>query len=298
MTKSNPPSKRRNVNTAAKNLITQQKKSKRLACTPPNPEIIDLNELPDSPPTAKRGKWMETPLYTLSDKDRDILLNPTGWLNDNLIVAAQNLLYKQSSVPGFQDTCLGQSMSFEIQQGEFIQVLHDGHGHWLVVSGHIGEDGSQEIHVYDSMYPTVGTYTKKQIASIISSNEKEIKLKMINVQKQLGGCDCGLFAIAFATTLATGNQPEQCFFDQAAMRRHLYECLTKQEMSMFPHKPRRITRMVKQEDTLELFCTCRMPEIPPMVECSRCCNWYHVNCVSVPQEALDNSSTEWICQYC
>ena len=54
------------------------------------------------------------------------------------------------------------------------------------------------------------------------SNEKEIKLKMINVQKQLGGCDCGLFAIAIATTLAVGNQPEQCFFDQAAMRRHLY----------------------------------------------------------------------------
>ena len=122
---------------------------------------------------------------------------------------------------------------------------------------------------------TVGTYTKKQIAVIISSNEKEIKLKMINMRKQLSGCDCGLFAITFATTLAAGNQPEQCFFDQSAMR-HLYECLTKQEI---PHKPRRITRMVKQEDTLELCCTCRMPEIPPMVECSRC---NHVNCISVP----------------
>ena len=42
------------------------------------------------------------------------------------------------------------------------------------------------------MYATVGTYTKKQIASIVSSSEKEIKLKMMNVQKQNGGCDCGL----------------------------------------------------------------------------------------------------------
>ena len=99
---------------------------------------------------------METPLYTLSDKDREILLNATGWLNDKLIIAAQNLLHKQSSIPGFQDTCLGQSILFETQRGEFIQVLHDGHGHWLVVSGYIGEDGSQKIHVYDSMYPTVG----------------------------------------------------------------------------------------------------------------------------------------------
>ena len=26
-------------------------------------------------------------------------------------------------------------------------------------------------------------------------------------QKQAGGCDCGLFAIAFATALANGKQP-------------------------------------------------------------------------------------------
>ena len=128
-------------------------------------------------------------------------------------------------------------------------MLHDGHGHRLVVSGCIGEDGSQEIHVYDSMYPMVETYTRKQIASIISSYEKN-KLKMINMQKQLGSWDCELFVIAFATTLAAGNQPEQCFFDPAAMRRHLYEHLTKQKMSMFPHKLRRIARMVKQENTL------------------------------------------------
>ena len=49
-------------------------------------------------------------------------------------------------MPGFQDTRLGQSLCFEIQQGEFIQILHDGHGHWLMVSGAITEDGAQEIH--------------------------------------------------------------------------------------------------------------------------------------------------------
>ena len=209
-----------------------------------------------------------------------------------------NLLKKQSSVPGFQDTCLGQSMCFEIQQGEFIQILHDGHGHWLMVSGAITEDGAQEIHVYDSMYATVGTYTKKQIASIVSSSEKEIKLKMMNVQKQNGGCDCGLFAIAFATALANGIQPGHCFFNQDAIRRHLYKCLMEGKMSMFPQKQRWTSRLVKSEDSIELFCICHMPEIPPMVECSQCSNWYHVSCVCVPQEALDDSSIEWICQNC
>ena len=261
------------MNTAARNLITRAKKSKCQVCTPPNPAIIDLDQLPDPQPS-KKGKWMETSLYTLTDKDIAILLSPVGWLNDNLIVAAQNLLKKQSSMPGFQDTCLGQSMCFEIQQGEFIQILHDGHGHWLMVSGAITEDGAQEIHVYDSMYATVGTYTKKQIASIVSSSEKEIKLKVMNVQKQNGGCDCGLFAIAFATALANGIQPGHCFFNQDAMRRHLYKCLMEGKMSMFPQKQRRTSRLVKLEDSIELFCICHniMPEIPPMVECSQCSN--------------------------
>ena len=92
--------------------------------------------------------------------------------------------------------------------------------------------------MYDSMYATVGTYTKKQIASIVSSSEKDIKLKMMNVQKQNGGCDCGLFAIAFATALANGIQPGHCFFNQDAMRRHLYKCLMEGKMSMFLQKQR------------------------------------------------------------
>ena len=49
--------------------------------------IIDLDQLPDPQPS-KKGKWMETSLYTLTDKDRAILLSPVGCLNDNLIVAA------------------------------------------------------------------------------------------------------------------------------------------------------------------------------------------------------------------
>ena len=77
----------------------------------------------------------------------------------------QSCTKAKSSMPGFLDTCLGQTMSFEVQRGEFIQILHDGHGHWLMVSSVINEDNAQ---VYDSMYPTIGTYTKKRIACILS----------------------------------------------------------------------------------------------------------------------------------
>ena len=55
-----------------------------------------------------------------------------------------------------------------------------------MISDAFTENGAQEIHVYNSMYPTVGTYmymyTKMQIASIVSASKKNIELKMMNVQ--------------------------------------------------------------------------------------------------------------------
>ena len=263
---SNVPKRRKwKVNTAARHLHLhlQQRKSKLLACNPADPKIIDLETFqPDPEPTEKKNKWIQTTFYSLSGEDRALLPSPIGWLNDNLIFAAQTLLKNQSSIPGFQDTCLGMTMSFDIQRGEFIQILHDGHGHWLTISRIGASKAVTEIFVYDSMYPSVGTNTKKQIAALVSSQEKQIVIKMMNIQLQAGGSDCGLFAIAFATALANGIKPGECSFKQ------------------------------------EIFCVCRMPEVPPMVECSKCGRWYHVQCVDVPKMALDDSNIEWTCPKC
>ena len=37
--------------------------------------------------------------------------------------------------------------------------------------------------------------------------EEKTTVNMMDVQKQAGGSDCGLFAIAFATALVNGKQP-------------------------------------------------------------------------------------------
>ena len=41
--------------------------------------------------SAKTRKWIEISNYLLSSEDEKLLLSPTGWLNDNLIDAAQAL---------------------------------------------------------------------------------------------------------------------------------------------------------------------------------------------------------------
>ena len=121
---------------------------------------------------------------------------------------------------------------------------------------------------------------------------------MMDVQLQTGGCDCGLFSIAFATALANGVQPGECIFKQKEMRRHLYKCPSRGELSMFPLVKKNAAASVKSEDYIELFCTCRMPEILPMVECSNCKKWYHVYCTAVLQDVISITSLEWTCPVC
>ena len=94
--------------------------------------------------------------------DRAILLNSNSWLNDNLINAGQELLSSQfPHIAGFQSVTLGHTLAFEIQKGEFIQVIHSGGNHWVTISTvgcNVGE-----INVYDSLPPSFDRDVQSQI---------------------------------------------------------------------------------------------------------------------------------------
>ena len=208
----------------------------------------------------------------LLEQDREILLNPAGELTDSIIDAAQTLL-KQAfpQLCGLQSVSCGLTMTFDIEPSEFVQVLNNGMGHWLTIST-IGTT-HPSIHTYDSMYPSVGTKIKSQIFQPFTSN--------MNVQMQVGGYDCGLFALAYAIALAQGMLPYSFHLDQPKMRRHLWKCFQKRKIVRFPYtKLRRATEStVKSVDEVRVYCTCRMPELPDTkwIECSRCKNWIRVS---------------------
>jgi len=175
-------------------------------------------------------------------------------------------------------------MNSDVQRGEFVQILHTGHGHWMTVST-IGMKLA-EVQAFDSMYMSVPTMAKAQIANLITTEESAINVLLMDVQMQSGGYDCGLFSIAFATALVFGKQPEHFLFDQQKMRAHLIECLERQELSMFPIKKRRCTGFkMKAVNEIPIYCICHMPELPnsTWIECSSCKEWYHSDtCVKVP----------------
>ena len=114
-----------------------------------------------------------------------------------------------------------------------------------------------------------------------------------------GSCDCGLFAIAFATALVMGHKPEDVQFNQGKMRKHLWKCLGKKQMEMFPVTRQRRAQKAKFVQDINIYCKCRMPTMgEDMLQCSNCEQWYHISCVRVPQNALDDTSISWYCKQC
>ncbi len=179
--------------------------------------VIDVDTC--TPKATKILYWI--PELRLTVYDREVLLNPLGWLTDNLINAAQQLLKRAfPAVPGLQDVIKGIVFSYEVESGEFVQVVNNHHGHWLTVST-IGTL-HPVVNVYDSMYRSVSTGVKAQIATLLHTEAKEITLNFMNVHIQAGGCDCGLFAIANATALAFGHSPGSFQYNQQKMRQHLF----------------------------------------------------------------------------
>lgn len=128
-------------------------------------------------------------------------------LNDNVINVFQNMIKRKfPNVGGLQDTVLGQTLNFRIYRSmPFVQVLHDGNLHWIAISTYGCKPG--EVHMMDSMFRgKVADHTKTQICSIINCCEDQLKVKVIPVQQQKNGVDCGVFALAFAYhTVATKN---------------------------------------------------------------------------------------------
>ena len=70
--------------------------------------------------------------------------------------------------------------------------------------------------------------TSKKKASVNSQSEQIINFPHNN------GCDCSIFSIAFATSLAFGIHPENVHFNEKLLRSHLKKCLQSGHIESFP----------------------------------------------------------------
>lgn len=218
------------------------------------------------------------------------------WLTDAVINSAQRLLKERyPQMGGLQMTTLGDTLTYTIEKGEFVQIINVRGSHWITISN-IG-CLQNHINVYDSIpYGDVSLRVKQQICALVFSNAKEIILHFPNVQSQKGGIDCGLFSIAFATTLCTGFHPADLQYNQSYFRDHLLDCIQKRFITPFP-----CTMITKKrprssyQQVVSLYCKCRQPEGGGMAQCDRCNEWYHEECVDLPKNI---KSVKWFCPSC
>ena len=86
------------------------------------------------------------------------------------------------------------------------------------------------MHVYDSVYEEVDDDTHTVIQNLLGPDR--VRISMVEMQKQRGPDDCGLFAIAVATSLVHGAG--LCTFRQDQMRRHVLGCFEEKLLCVFP----------------------------------------------------------------
>ena len=217
----------------------------------------------------------EYPCLTL--QCRNILESPSGWISDTIVNAT---VFIEATV---WHTRLAKFFtrihrSFEVIGGrkEFIQVLHSNKDHWLTIST---IDCYPVVKVYDSMNTAIPLSTKQQICSIFMPTERLISLEFVAVDRQNNSNDCGVFALAFATALCAGEDPQYLHFNTegTSMRDHLLQCLENGAIQPFPSEmlKRRRARRDMKNDKIEVFCTCRSTEDKDMLECGKCGEMFH-----------------------
>ena len=125
---------------------------------------------------------------------------------------AQRLLKRQFPyLNGLQLTVLQAKKSLGVRKPlpNQLQVIHSHGDHWILASNIGCSNGDVNVYGFQSS-----------------------AIKIVESQKQEGGIDCGVFAIATATALAHGIRPSS--FNQSAMRRHLVNCFTEGLITPFP----------------------------------------------------------------
>ena len=171
-------------------------------------------------------------LGVLGDREYRIIESKTGWLDCTIIHEAQRILKNINPlIEGFQRPTLGPCKNFDLVTSEFIQIIHTGGNHWVCISSIGCQQGI--VNVYDSLFNSViNEDIEEQCKNLLGGDFQ--KLSVVPVQQQNNGSDCGVFSIAYATSLVFKEAPETIQYDIAEMRTHLSRCLKTGILEPFP----------------------------------------------------------------
>ena len=189
--------------------------------------------MPSQQQPAKFTPEENTPYLTITDVNQ---LFGDDWLTDKHVNAFNKLAHDQFPfLNGFQDqlTLVTSHLPYRSPSLDFIQIINISNQHWVCASNVLCM--ADTVEIYDSKpCHSIGAATlHTQIAKILKVREKSFDLRHIDVQRQKGGSDCALFAMANAVTLCLGGDPHITGYMQKDLRPHLVNCFKAQKLNSF-----------------------------------------------------------------
>ena len=172
--------------------------------------------------------WLKLEKNTLTWCDKEVISNGME-LNDHHINYCQCLLKKQFPLIGGLLLTLLQNKPIKQNIVCGLQIIHcKERNHWIVASRL--DSCCSPVKIYDSLYKSIHKETVTVVQNMFKKVGK-VKIEIADMQVQKGSTDCGVFAIAVATSLLYGINPS---YKQDKMRDHLLYCLDSGSLSIFP----------------------------------------------------------------
>ena len=125
-----------------------------------------------------------------------------------------------------------------------------------------------------------------------------INVKIMNVVKQKNTYDCGVYALAYATSILLKIDPCTVEFVESKLRRHLIKCLENKRFTAFPSNPRNSRnyrkKIIQKTVSFKIHCICKKPECGLLFQCDGCDLWFHPECVGLTRQFV-NEHEEAFC---
>ena len=78
---------------------------------------------------------------------------------------------------GLQNVVFSHTLAFDVMQEEFVQVLHNGAGHWVTISTISCQ--TAEIDIFDSMSLALTGALERQIAALLCTQHDIITVRYV-----------------------------------------------------------------------------------------------------------------------
>lgn len=197
------------------------------------------------------------PELLLRQSDKAILEKPNEWLTDRLVYAGMLMLKKQfSDMNGFGDPLMVAALRCDFQSKPFVQVVYNGKNHWITATNIDCSAG--RVRVYDSLHLSPNVIVKQQLAAMCHTTQSALEVQCMNVARQVGSGDCGLLALAYATSICLRQDPVNIMYAQHKLRRHYLQCVSAGIITAFPVSSNRTVRKtIAFKMSYKVYCTCR-----------------------------------------